>query len=134
MNTVWHCSCLLPISISTSVQDVSATAKPGQVPDLQEEVMAGYSEGKFMRKTVDWTVDTAVQTHDGVYTVQQKLQSDTTMVKAQAKVESDPIRPSNPYPPWISLLDRRGRNWECPRRSRPTWHRGNRRIHPGWLG
>lgn len=66
MNTVWHYSCLLPISISTSVQDVSATAKPGQVPDLQGEVMAGYSEGKFMRKTVDWTVDTALQTHDGV--------------------------------------------------------------------
>ena len=75
----------------TSVQDVSVTVKPGQVPDLPENVLVGYSDGKFIRKAVNWKVDPALLTHDGVYTVQGKLQNDTTMVKAQVKVESDPI-------------------------------------------
>ena len=73
------------------MQDVSVTAKPGQVPDLPEKIMVGYSDGKFIRKAVNWKVDPALLTHDGVYTVQGKLQGDTTMVKAQIKVVSDPI-------------------------------------------
>lgn len=75
----------------TSVEAVSAAIKPGQVPDLPERVLVGYSDGSFVREAVDWKVDPAELTHDGIYAVQGKIRGDSTVIEAKVTVKSDPI-------------------------------------------
>ena len=82
----------------TSVGAVSVTSKPGQVPNLPDTIMVGYSDGKFIRETVDWKVDPSLLTQDGVYTVQGRIRGDTTMVGAKVTVKSDPITSFEPLP------------------------------------